>query len=193
MRRVMVGAIILTALAFSAISVAAQQPAPQAQPSAMVQVFVAKGYLTPEEAARIAQAPNQAEANDRLLKVFLAKGLLTQDEFNAASGAAVAPAAENSANEARMLNAEPQVEAHSEDPRAFLQAVFRDGLLPALRTSPIVFRAFLRWFNLLVTPEALMADPEIVNEVLAAYQDREHRPAGPVLGPDRATLLHELA
>ena len=36
-----------------------------------------------------------------------------------------------------------------EDPRAFMQAIFRDGLLPALRTSPIVFRAFLRWFNLL--------------------------------------------
>ena len=37
----------------------------------------------------------------------------------------------------------------SEDPRAFMQTIFRDGLLPALRTSPVVFRAFLRWFNLL--------------------------------------------
>ena len=46
-------------------------------------------------------------------------------------------------------------ELSSEDPRAFMQAVFRDGLLPAMRTSPAVFRAFLRWFNLLVTPEAL--------------------------------------
>jgi 2-polyprenyl-6-methoxyphenol hydroxylase-like FAD-dependent oxidoreductase len=84
-------------------------------------------------------------------------------------------------------------ELSSEDPRAFMQSVFRDGLLPAMRTSPIVFRAFLRWFNLLVTPEALMADPEIVSEVLAAYQDRENRPPGPVLGPDRATLLTQLA
>ena len=38
-----------------------------------------------------------------------------------------------------------------------------------------------------------MADPEIVGEVLAAYEDRENRPAGPVLGPDRETLLFALA
>ena len=84
-------------------------------------------------------------------------------------------------------------ELAADDPRAFMQAVFRDGLLPAMRTSPIVFRAFLRWFNLLVTPDALMADAEIVGEVLAAYQDRENRPGPPVLGLDRDALLRELA
>jgi 2-polyprenyl-6-methoxyphenol hydroxylase-like FAD-dependent oxidoreductase len=83
-------------------------------------------------------------------------------------------------------------ELPAEDPRAFMQSVFREGLLPAMRTSPIVFRAFLRWFNLLVTPDALMADPEIVAEVLAAYEDRANRPGAPYLGPDRATLLLEL-
>jgi len=81
----------------------------------------------------------------------------------------------------------------SDDPRAFMQSVFREGLLPAMRTSPVVFRAFLRWFNLLVTPDALMADGDIVGEVLAAYEDREHHPAPPVLGPDREHLLLELA
>lgn len=85
-----------------------------------------------------------------------------------------------------------QEELASEDPRAFVQAIFREGLLPALRTSPIVFRAFLRWFNLLATPDALMADPEIVGEVLAAYEDRENRPGPPVLGPDRDTMMAEL-
>jgi 2-polyprenyl-6-methoxyphenol hydroxylase-like FAD-dependent oxidoreductase len=80
-----------------------------------------------------------------------------------------------------------------EDPRAFMQSVFRDGLLPALRTSPIVFRAFLRSFNLLSTPDALMNDPEIVNEVLAAYHDRENRPAPEALGPaDRAEFVAHL-
>ncbi len=79
------------------------------------------------------------------------------------------------------------------DPRAFMQAVFRDGLLPAMRTSPVVFRAFVRWFNLLVTPDTLMADPEVVNAVLAAYNDREHHPPAPVLGPDRAELLSRFA
>ena len=44
-----------------------------------------------------------------------------------------------------------------------------------MRTSPVVFRAFLRWFNLLATPDALMADREIVREVIAAYEDRENR------------------
>ena len=84
-------------------------------------------------------------------------------------------------------------ELPAEDPRSFMQAVFREGLLPAMRTSPIVFRAFLRWFNLLATPDALMADPEIVAEVLAAYEDRENRPDAPVLGPDRDALLLALA
>jgi 2-polyprenyl-6-methoxyphenol hydroxylase-like FAD-dependent oxidoreductase len=83
-------------------------------------------------------------------------------------------------------------ELPADDPRAFMQAVFREGLLPAMRTSPIVFRAFLRWFNLLATPDALMADPEIVGEVLAAYHDRENRPGPPVLGPDRESLLVDL-
>ena len=80
-----------------------------------------------------------------------------------------------------------------EDPRAFVQSIFRDGLLPALRTSPIVFRAFLRWFNLLSTPDALMGDPEIVNEVLAAYQDRDkHVPPDPMGPPDRAAFVSAL-
>lgn len=80
-----------------------------------------------------------------------------------------------------------------EDPRAFQRAIFRDGLLPAMRTSPVVFRAFLRWFNLLSTPEALIGDPEIVAEVLAAYQDRENRPEPPPLGPPtRAALLTDM-
>ena len=68
-------------------------------------------------------------------------------------------------------------EVPAEDPRAFIQAVFREGLLPAMRTSPVVFRAFVRWFNLLVTPETLMADPDIVSAVMAAYEDRENRSA----------------
>ncbi len=81
----------------------------------------------------------------------------------------------------------------SEDPRAFMQSVFRDGLVPAMRTSPVVFRAFLRWFNLLVTPEALMQDAAVVADVMAAYQDRDNHPAPPTLGPDRAGTLELIA
>ncbi len=69
------------------------------------------------------------------------------------------------------------------DPKAWAREVFREGLLPALRTSPVVFRAFLRWFNLLSTPDALMQDSEVLMAALASYEDRAHRPPEPVLGP----------
>jgi 2-polyprenyl-6-methoxyphenol hydroxylase-like FAD-dependent oxidoreductase len=82
-----------------------------------------------------------------------------------------------------------ETDVPSEDPRAFMQSVFREGLLPAMRTSPVVFRAFLRWFNLLVTPEALMADANVVNAVLAAYNDRENNPPPPILGPARDEMV----
>ena len=83
-------------------------------------------------------------------------------------------------------------ELPAEDPRAFMQSVFRDGLLPAMRTSPVVFRAFVRWFNLLVTPETLMADTEVIGDVMAAYQDRDNHPAPPPLGPERDELVATL-
>jgi len=105
MRRVVVGALLLWVVTLTAISVAAQQAAPPVPPVSVVQLFVAKGYLTPEEAARILAAPTQAEANDRMLRIFLSKGMLTQQEYNAASAAASAPAAEKVANGAGMLNA----------------------------------------------------------------------------------------
>jgi 2-polyprenyl-6-methoxyphenol hydroxylase-like FAD-dependent oxidoreductase len=80
-------------------------------------------------------------------------------------------------------------EVPAEDPRAFMQSVLREGLLPATRTSPIVFRAFVRWFNLLVTPEALLADAEVVGEVMNAYNDRDNRPPPPVPGPERDEMV----
>ncbi len=69
------------------------------------------------------------------------------------------------------------------DPKQWARDVFREGLMPAMRTSPVVFRAFLRWFNLLATPDALMNDPAVIVAVLASYQDREHRPPEPLMGP----------
>jgi 2-polyprenyl-6-methoxyphenol hydroxylase-like FAD-dependent oxidoreductase len=80
-----------------------------------------------------------------------------------------------------------------DDPRAMLRSIMRDGLLPALQTSPIVFRAFLRWFNLLARPDALIGDGEVISEVMAAYAQRESRPPQPAFGPTRAELLAKLA
>ena len=95
--------------------------------------------------------------------------------------------------EAKALSAAPvpgaDAGADSDDPRAQLRAVMRDGLLPALQTSPVVFRAFLRWFNLLARPDALIADGEVISEVMAAYAKREERLPPPAFGPTRAELL----
>jgi hypothetical protein len=96
--------------------------------------------------------------------------------------------------QSRELAAEPSPSsAPGEDPREFVNEIFREGLLPAMRTSPVVYRAFLRWFNLLASPEALMSDPEVVAAVLAVYQDRDNRPPAPVIGPDRDEFEAALA
>ena len=77
--------------------------------------------------------------------------------------------------------------------RQMMRAVLRDGLLPALRTDATVFRAFLRGFNLLDSPTALMQDTEVMAKVLEAYQGRDEREPDPPLGPDRAELLARIA
>jgi flavin-dependent dehydrogenase len=77
------------------------------------------------------------------------------------------------------------------DPRTFMRGVFRDGLLPALRSDAVVLRAFFRTFNLLSTPDAMATDADIGNRVLAVWQDRENRPPEPALGPKRRSQLLE--
>jgi 2-polyprenyl-6-methoxyphenol hydroxylase-like FAD-dependent oxidoreductase len=71
--------------------------------------------------------------------------------------------------------------------------LLREGLLPAARVDPAVFRAFLRVFNLLSTPNALMNDPAVVQRVFEVYQDRENRPPEPELGPARDEMVRLLA
>ncbi len=78
----------------------------------------------------------------------------------------------------------------STDPRTFMRSVFREGLLPAMRTDAVVLRAFFRGLNLLSTPDSLTQDADVSARVLAAWQDRENRPAEEPLGPKhRAELL----
>ena len=79
-----------------------------------------------------------------------------------------------------------------EDPRSFMRSVLREGLAPAMRTDPEVYRAFVRTFNLLLPPETLMSDADIGARVLAVWNDRENRPPEPVLGPPRPELLEAL-
>lgn len=70
--------------------------------------------------------------------------------------------------------------------------LMRDGLAPALRTDATVFRAFVRTFNLLDAPDALVTDADIVGRILAAYQERDQRPPEVPLGPPRAELVDQL-
>jgi 2-polyprenyl-6-methoxyphenol hydroxylase-like FAD-dependent oxidoreductase len=76
------------------------------------------------------------------------------------------------------------------DPRTFMRSVFRDGLVPAMRTDAVVLRAFVRSLNLLSAPDAMVKDPDVQARVFAAWQDRENRPPEEPLGPKhRAELL----
>ncbi|MGB8857657.1 MAG: FAD-dependent oxidoreductase [Ilumatobacteraceae bacterium] len=70
-----------------------------------------------------------------------------------------------------------------DDPRTFMRSVFREGLLPAVRSDAVVLRAFFRGLNLLATPDSLVKDADVGARVLAAWQDRENRPPEPALGP----------
>lgn len=79
------------------------------------------------------------------------------------------------------------------DPKAFLRSVLRDGLIPALRTDAAVVRAFMRVFNLLAPPDALMTDPVVMGRILAAWRERAARPPLPAAGPGRSELLALLA
>jgi 2-polyprenyl-6-methoxyphenol hydroxylase-like FAD-dependent oxidoreductase len=78
------------------------------------------------------------------------------------------------------------------DPKTFMRSVLREGLLPALRTDPVVLRAFMRNLNLLTSPDAMTKDPEVMNRVFAVWQDRDNRPAEPAMGPKRRAEFLEL-
>lgn len=79
------------------------------------------------------------------------------------------------------------------DPRVFARSVLRDGLLPALRVDAVVLRAFLRNFNLLTPPDALLRDTEVSTRVLDVLQKKQERPPEPPLGPTtRAEFLAAL-
>ena len=69
----------------------------------------------------------------------------------------------------------------------------RDGLMPAVRTDPTVFRAFLRVLNILDSPDAMISDPEVVGRILELWQARGERPDPPADGPSEEEMLRILA
>lgn len=83
-------------------------------------------------------------------------------------------------------------DADSSDPKTMMRSVLREGLLPALRTDPVVLRAFMRNLNLLTPPDALLKDTEVMNRVFNVWQDRDKRAAEVPLGPRRRAEFLEL-
>lgn len=68
-----------------------------------------------------------------------------------------------------------------------------NGLIPATRTDPDVYRAFFRAFNMLDAPDALMANPTVLQAALKAHAEKDVRGPVPKLGPDREELLAVMA
>lgn len=74
-----------------------------------------------------------------------------------------------------------------------MRSLMRDGLMPAVRTDPTVFRAFLRVLNILDAPDAMISDPEVVGRILEIWQARGERPDPPADGPSEEEMLRILA
>lgn len=90
--------------------------------------------------------------------------------------------------------ADAEAAASGRDDGISMGAILRQGLLPAARTDPVVYRAFVRSFNLLDPPGTLMTDPEVMSRVMVAWQARDHHGADPTgMGPSRDELLRILA
>jgi 2-polyprenyl-6-methoxyphenol hydroxylase-like FAD-dependent oxidoreductase len=68
-----------------------------------------------------------------------------------------------------------------------------NGLIPATRIDPDVFRAFFRSFNMLDDPNALFADPNVLTAAGAAHATKNERPEQPDLGPPRDELLRVMS
>jgi 2-polyprenyl-6-methoxyphenol hydroxylase-like FAD-dependent oxidoreductase len=76
----------------------------------------------------------------------------------------------------------------SQDPKAFMRSLMREGLGHALREDMNVLRAFMRVLNLLDAPQDLMKRPEIFQAVLKAWNERHTKP--PLAkGPSRTEMV----
>ena len=80
----------------------------------------------------------------------------------------------------------------SQNPKAFIRGLVKDGLLPALREDLPLLRIFLRTLHLLDPPGDLMKNPEVFARVLESYRRRGEREKV-VLGPSRSQMLERVA
>lgn len=77
------------------------------------------------------------------------------------------------------------------DPRAYVRSLLRDGFFPLLREDATVMRAFLRIANMLEEPSDMLRRPDVMQRVLASWARRGER--DPRLhGPTRAEMVAAL-
>jgi hypothetical protein len=67
---------------------------------------------------------------------------------------------------------------------------FEEGVIVASRVDPVVFRAFVRMFNMMDTPEDAFASPELIGRIASIWMRgrrvrERHLPKGP---PAEATI-----
>jgi len=160
---------------------------------AMVQAQVLADLLS--DPAMVADHVARATAYEKAVHAEVTPwydAAVAQDRFNRSQTPGSPPATPAGADDGVGIAVRPDAGASDPtevDPSDFLRGVLREGLLPALRTDPVVLRAFLATFNLLRPPDSLLSDADVIGRVMAIYQTRNERPAEPPLGPTRAAFL----
>jgi hypothetical protein len=80
----------------------------------------------------------------------------------------------------------------SQNPKAFVRSLLKEGLMPALQEDLGVLRIFMRALNLLDPPGDLFRNPAFMRGLLACYARRDQREKV-VLGPTREAMLERFA
>ena len=165
---------------------------------AMVQATLLADALAAHPDNPVARSVAYEQASEREIRPWYVAAL-TQDRMNREATETEASASASDADASAEVDAAPDTEPDPDvdvdvevDPKAFMRDLMRNGLMPAVRTDATVFRAFVRAFNLLDPPDAVMANPDVISRVMAAYAERDARPPEAPLGPPRHELIATL-
>jgi len=80
----------------------------------------------------------------------------------------------------------------TQNPKAFMRSLLKEGLMPALREDLPLLRTFMRAMNLLDPPGELMRNPAVMQSLLASYAKRDQREKVD-LGPTREAMVERFA
>jgi hypothetical protein len=80
----------------------------------------------------------------------------------------------------------------TQNPKAFMRSLLKEGLMPALREDLVLLRIFMRAMNLLDRPAELVRNPVVMQSLLASYAKRDQREKV-ALGPSREDMLERFA